>query len=133
MISLGAGPSLLLAIDTLSALKACRGIVKKIGTQEAICVKRKSDPVWVSVPVCTGGLSFASLWAQGPRESHYRQAVICPFCLQPVSATSAHTPALTVEPEDSVGAAAPWDVPVTEKRINPTVVMARGCLFDLPG
>lgn len=68
-------------------------------------------PFGVSVPVCTGGLSFAFLWAQGLRQTHSIRAEICPFCLQPLWATFAHSPALAVEPEDGVGAAIPWDVP----------------------
>lgn len=51
MISLGAGPSLLSYLGTLSLSKVWRGIARTIMNQEVnLCQQR--DSAWVSAPIC---------------------------------------------------------------------------------
>jgi len=134
MISLGTGPSLLSELGTLSVSKVCRGIARKIVNQEVNLCQQEERSGLGPCPCSYGGLVvFLCVCRHSPKQTHDTQAVICSFCLQPVWATFVHAPALSVEPEDSVGAAAPRDgYQQLQKEQIPTADMSWGCLCDLP-
>lgn len=137
MISLGAGPSLLSELDTLSISKVCRRMARKIVNQEVNLyqwVQKSSFGFCPCLHVQVVIFLCVCRHIAPERPIMYNTIMVCSFCLQPVWSYLFRAPALPVKPKDSAGAAALRDgYQQLQKEQIPTVDMSWGFLCDLPG